>query len=294
MASSVLEPVRAEGAARCRPMLGTYVEIRITDQSSGANAESALETAFDAAFDAIAQCEKLMSFHDRRSELSRINRAAPGELIDVHPWTAQVLSQAIQLFELTDGVFDAGVGAQLVGWGMLPPPSAVYAGRNASLSDIECLPGQVRVLRRTCLDLGGIAKGFAVDRATDALHEQGVKHALINAGGDLRVLGDESHPIHVRNPQKPSMLIHLGELADGALATSAPYFSRQPSGQPGTEVCALIDAHSREPVLDVRSYTVIAPECWIADALTKVLVAGVSLEAACFSRYRAQAMILQG
>ena len=294
MASSVLEPVRAGGAARCRPMLGAYVEIRISDEGSGADADAVFEPAFDAAFEAIAQCERLMSFHDRSSELSRINRASSGEIIDVHPWTSKVLSMAIELFELTDGVFDAGVGAQLVGWGMLPPPSPVYAGRHASLSDIECLSGQVLVLRRTCLDLGGIAKGFAVDRAADALREHGVEHALINAGGDLRVLGDESHTIHVRNPQTPSVLIHLGELADGALATSAPYFSRQPSGQPGTEVCALIDAHSREPVLDVRSYTVIAPQCWIADALTKVLAAGVSPQAACFSRYQAQAMILQG
>ena len=294
MESRFLERVQAEGLARCRPMLGTYVEIRIAEKRDDAGASAVFEAAFDAAFAAIEQCEKLMSFHNRSSELSCINCAFAGEIINVHPWTLQVLARAIELFELTDGVFDAGVGAQLVGWGILPAPSPVYAGTNASLSDIECHSGHVRLKRRTCLDLGGIAKGFAVDRAADVLREQGVKHAIINAGGDMRVLGEVPHPIHVRHPRSPSVLVHLGELADGALATSAPYFSRQPSGQPGTEVSALIHAHSREPVLDVCSYTVIAPECWVADALTKVLAAGVPSDAVCFSRYRAEAVILQG
>ncbi len=293
---------QASDAARCRPLLGTLVEIRITvsegetavDAADATAAEAAIEAAIEAAFAAIAQCQRLMSFHDPASDLSRINRAIAGEIIDVHPWTAQVLAKAIEMCDLTDGVFDAGVGAQLVGWGLLPAPSPVYAGRNASLADIQCLPGRVQVVRRTCLDLGGIAKGFAVDRAADTLRERGVKRAIINAGGDLRVLGDQPHDIHVRHPASPSTLIRLGELADGALATSAPYFSRQCSGPAGTEVCALVDALRREPLLAARSYTVIAPECWVADALTKVLAAGVSPEAACFSHYRAQAVVLQG
>ncbi len=273
-------------------MLGTYVEIRIVQADSMTAPGAAFDAAFDAAFAAIAQCEALMSFHDHASELSKINRAGAGESVDVHPWTAQVLASAAALHDLTDGVFDAGVAAQLVGWGLLPAPSPVYAGRRASLCDIDCREGEVRILRRTCLDLGGIAKGFAVDRAADALRGRGVTHALINAGGDLRVLGEAPQPIYVRNPRSPSSLIHLGELADGALATSSPYFSAQPSGPAGSEVCALVDARSREPLIDARSYTVIAPECWIADALTKVLAAGVPGDAACFSHYGAQTIIL--
>lgn len=292
MASSVIEPASAEGVARCRPLLGTYVEIRVMDARCHAAADAACDAAFDAAFDAIALCEKLMNFHDHSSELSRINRAGPGAILEIHPWTAQVLLQAMTLFDLTEGVFDAGVAAQLVDWGMLPSPSPVPAGRYASLADIACLPGQVRILRRTCIDLGGIAKGFAVDRAADALRMHGVTNAIINAGGDLRVLGDEPHAIHVRDPRSPSMLVYLGELADGALATSSPYFSRQRAALTQSEVCALVDAGSRQPLLEARSYTVIAPECWVADALTKVLAAGVPAGAACFSHYRAQGLIL--
>lgn len=281
-------------------MLGTYVDIRIASSDTEALSDHVCETAFDAAFAAIAQCERLMSFHDHASELSRINRADGGEVIDVHPWTAQVLAHAVALFDLTHGTFDAGVGAQLVGWGLLPPASDVCPRRYASLADIECVPdpaggplrNAVRVLRRTCLDLGGIAKGFAVDRATDALRAQGVSNAIINAGGDLRVLGHEPHDIHVRDPRLPSTLIRVGELADGALATSSPYFSRQRFRQAASEVCALVDAHRREPLLDARSYTVIAPECWMADALTKVLAAGVPPGSPCFSHYRAQTLIL--
>lgn len=108
-------------------------------------------------------------------------------------------------------------------------------------------------------DLGGIAKGFAVDRATDALRERGVKNAIINAGGDLRVLGDMPHSVHVRHPGAPSKLVCIGELADGALATSSPYCSRQRIGVRDTEVCALVDSRSRAPLTEPRSYTVIAP-----------------------------------
>ena len=103
MESRFLERVQAEGLARCRPMLGTYVEIRIAEKPDDADASAVFEAAFDAAFAAIEQCEKLMSFHDRSSELSCINCAFAGEIIDVHPWTSQVLARAIELFELTEG-----------------------------------------------------------------------------------------------------------------------------------------------------------------------------------------------
>ena len=286
-------PAKFAGITRCRPLLGTYVEIGLPAEADAGADDSSAEQAIDAAFAAIALCAQRMSFHERSSDLSQINRAAEGVLVEVHPWTAQVLARAIELFELTDGVFDAGVGAQLVGWGMLPAPSPIYAGRRASLSDIECLAdGRIRIHRASCIDLGGIAKGFAVDRAIEALSAHGIEQAIVNAGGDLRVLGDHPHDIHVRHPASPSVLVHVGQLANGALATSAPYFSRQSSGFSGAEVCALVDAHSREPLLDTRSYTVIAPECCVADALTKVLAAGVSPDADCFRHYQAHAVVI--
>lgn len=270
-------------------MLGTYVEIRVDDDLPLA----VIDKAIDAAFDAVALCSQLMSFHDSASELSRINRALAAEVLSVHPWTARLLGMALEMFAVTGGVFDAGVGAQLVAWGLLPAPIGTASAAYASLSDIECLPGhRIRVLRPTCLDLGGIAKGYAVDRATEVLREQGISQALVNAGGDLRVLGDAAEDIHVRHPAAPATLIHLGQLSDGALASSAPYFSQQVSATDATQVCALVDALTRKPLLATRSYTVIAPECWVADALTKALAGGLPPESECFSRYDARPIIV--
>ena len=71
------------------------------------------------------------------------------------------------------------------------------------------------------LDLGGIAKGFAVDKAVEALKQCGATSGYVNAGGDLRVFGDVSQSIQIRNPGNSSELMSLGSLANGAIATSS-------------------------------------------------------------------------
>jgi thiamine biosynthesis lipoprotein len=237
---------------RCRPLLGTLVEITARGASP-----AVLATGLEAAFAAIAHAQSLLSFHDPSSELSRLNRDAARGAVRVDDWTLRVLALARRIHLVSDGGFDPVV------------PSPV--GAQATFTDVIFLSGnRVRFARPLRLDLGGIAKGFAVDRAIEALRAAAVPAALVNAGGDLRVFGDAGWPIVVRDPASLGRLRTLGTLREGALATSAVYFSRRRTPT-GRWTSAIINPRSHRPWLARVSVTVRAPDAATADALTKVL-----------------------
>jgi len=266
------------GFVRCRPALGTTVQVAVRD----ALPHAALLAAAEAAFAAVEAVERAMSFHRADSDLSRLNAAPAGALLAVDAGLVDVLRLARELHAMSDGVFDPGVGERLVAWDLLP---ARRAAPGASILDVEIVDAtHVRVLRPTCLDLGGIAKGHAVDRAIAALRDAGITQADVEAGGDLRVLGD-ARPVHVRLPGAQARLHLLGELGDGAIATSAPDL------QEGRAPSAFVDARTRTRVRDGRSFSVLAANCAVADALTKVLAIAGRLPAGA-ARWNAQGVVL--
>src|ERR1700730_18025263 len=99
---------------RARPLLGTFVEI----EAAGA-ARSELDAAIDAAFEAVARVHRLMSFHERDSDVSRLNREAFVRPVNVHAWTFQVLQVAVEMHRLTNGIFDITVAPALQTMGLL-------------------------------------------------------------------------------------------------------------------------------------------------------------------------------
>ena len=109
---------------RCKPLLGTYVEIS-TNDISPQNSESIANYAIDRAFDAIELVQKLMGFHNPDSELSKINQRSHLDILEVHEWTFKVLSAAKEIHTLSAGLFDCGVGAKLVEAGLLPQHEGV-------------------------------------------------------------------------------------------------------------------------------------------------------------------------
>jgi thiamine biosynthesis lipoprotein len=249
---------------RARPLLGTLVEISATGRP-----EPRLRAAVNQAFAAIEKVQRLMSYHEQDSDVSRLNRAAKRRPVRVHAWTRTVLRRSLQLHAATNGIFDIAVGPILERGGWLP----VFAfGSNdaGNTSDVVLLKcGRVRFRREIRIDLGGIAKGFAVDKAVEVLRRHGVVSAVVNAGGDLRVLGRRPELVHVRLPESPGQVQPLVTLRDSALATSAYYFSQR-----------TIDGVRRSPIFDPRtlqlsgkrlSVSVQAPKCWLADALCKVV-----------------------
>jgi thiamine biosynthesis lipoprotein len=214
-----------------------------------------------------------MSFHARDSDVSRLNRHAWRTALRVHPWTYAVLAEAQRVARASEGLFDVSVARVLVARGLLPAPRGVRVpDPRACYRDIRLLPGfRVRFHRPLLLDLGGIAKGFAVDRALQRLRSAGIDSALVNAGGDLRCFGPAAQRVHVRDPRAPWRLLPLAELRNGAIATSATYFSLR--RRAGRDVCAQVDPRGGRGV-PAGSVSVAARRCITADAWTKVLLLG--------------------
>jgi len=257
--------------------------------AAGANTQANTE-ALSRAFAAVERVQALMSVFEADSDIARLNRLPPGQTLQVHPWTAEVLALAEEIMLASDGLFDCGVAPRLADWGLLP--SDLKAPGASSLRHVQRLSDtSLRVQAPVRIDLGGIAKGFAVDQAVRALQDAGVRSGLVNAGGDLRVFGQTEAAIHLRHPTAPEQLHHAGQLRDGACATSATYFSRREHG--GQEVSALVHPHSGQALRTRASFTVVAPTCAVADALTKVLALSGNASHPCFLRYGAHPIILE-
>ena len=130
-----------------------------------------------------------MSFHDAQSDVSKMNCNAFARRVTVHRWTWRVLKAAQEFARESDGVFDVTVASLLTKWNYLPR-CGYRCDAKANWRDIVLEKNQaVRFRRKVIVDLGGIAKGFAVDRAVAVLRRTGASAGIVNAGGDLRVLG---------------------------------------------------------------------------------------------------------
>jgi thiamine biosynthesis lipoprotein len=269
---------------RCRPLLGTFVEV-----CACADSVPRATGALEAAFAAVERVQRRMSFHEPQSDVSCLNRWAAHGPVAVDPWTYRVLEAASGFRDASRGVFDVTVAPELQRWGYLPAAGHA-AGAGRPLRDpgaIELLPDRrVRFRRPVRIDLGGIAKGFAVDRAIEALRDAGAVAGRVNAGGDLRVFGASPTTVHVRHPGAPARVLPLAQLTDAALATSATYFARR--RWRGRQVSPIVDPRRGGPWLRNTSVSVRAPTCQVADALTKVLAI---LGARCVGVLRAHAAV---
>jgi len=275
----------AGSAQRAQPWLGTLVGI----EASGLPPR-ALSRAIDRAFRAVARVHGLMSFHEPDSELSRLNRHAHDGPVPVCGHLLRVLRAACRLSALTAGRFDVTVAPALVRWGYLPElPDSPNATGN--WRDIEFCPGgAVRFARPLLVDLGGIAKGYAVDLAIATLRRAGVPQACVNAGGDLRFYGHQPRQIGVRDPADPARIRLLPPLLQGAVATSCVADTRRRQGQ--TWHSPLMDPRNGRAVADAGSVTVLARCCLYADALTKPVAIDAAAAAPLLRRLRAQAVRL--
>ena len=265
---------------RAFPAMGTLVHI-------GAQGSSlkAVERSVETAQATIHRVERLMSFHSDDSEVTMLNREAGAGALEVEPWTYSVLRRALFFAKLSDGLFDISLARVLVNAGLLPDKGAPRHDAG-DWRDIVLLPGNRVAFRRPVLvDLGGIAKGFAIDLAVHALYRGGCATATVNAGGDLRRFGSSHAVIQVRTA---SAAVPLAELRCGAIATSAqnvPHLGRmaQPTGQ-------IADPRTRRLWGGTGRVSVAASTCVVADALTKVAaLAGPSCRPI-LARFGAQAV----
>ena len=243
-----------------RPAMGTLIHV----SAAGADADR-VQQAVDAALATAERVERLMSFHDPDSELSRLNRKAGRTPQTVHPWTWTVLRRALRVAEASGGLFDITVAPLLVREGLLPGTAETSLQCGAWQHIVLMADCRVFLARPMLLDLGGIAKGFAVDRAIHELRRGGCTQGAVNAGGDLRRFGPFPQPIHLR---RRDGLVQVAELRCGALATSAPHAVH--AGRLAQPLGSIFDPRTRRAWNGNGAVMVAAPSCVIADALTKV------------------------
>ena len=229
---------------RMRIEMGTWVAIEAR-AAAAARAREGLAAAFAAVTEVVA----LMSPERSGSDLERLNRARCGVAVPVHEHTWRVLAFAQRLNRLSKGIFDP----------CLP-------GKPGTVQDLELTWRQAPAV--TCqvplrLDLGGVAKGFAVDRAVKALRAAGCEAGLVNAGGDVRVFGTQAQTILLRGP-RGALQAHA--LSNGAVAVSDQDASQPPPGHRGYYA----RTGCRVPA---RRYSAVrAPDAMTADALTKCVL----------------------
>jgi len=235
---------------RARPLLGTLVEIGVPQGSAGA--------AVEAAFAAVQRVQERMSRFVAGSDVARFAALSVGRSLAIAPETADVLQAAAALQAASGGLFDITQGRAPHGWHC--------AGR--------------RLHKRAAMaafDLGGIAKGYAVDCAVQALQRGGCASGWVNAGGDLRAFGAIEVPVLLRD-EATGGLRPFARLGDGAFATSHLGAGRRSQAWAGGRG---VQAHA----------SVAAPLCLWADALTKVVAASGDARHPVLAHYGAQAWL---
>lgn len=265
---------RARLVRRTMPAMGTIVELAVVHRSP-----QYAEGAIDAALARIATVERVMTRFDARSDVGRANLSAAREAVLVTPGTATVIAAALEWAHASDGAFDPGIGEAIEVWDVehrhAPPPAGRFqrlAGRRLYRGlDLDPWQGHPAVrfsdpyIR---LDLGGIAKGYAVDQAVVTLRDWGITQAFVAAGGDLYAMGEADHggpwQVGVRDPRDPERVIATLPLSNGAVATSGDYFRY--FDYQGRRYHHLLDPATAAPRLTAEhSVSVAAATCMTAD-----------------------------
>lgn len=260
-----------------RALMGTDVGITVIHPEA-----TSASRAVDRAFNTMYRVEDLMSIRRDDSELSQLNRDGYREEMSLD--TLRVIQEAQTHSKLSGGAFDITVLPLLELWmdrvsnGQYPSTSEIRA--KLSLVDYRSIRVKDRAVQfdRTGMKitLEGLAKGYAVDKAVECLKGDGIKHALVNAGGDIRALGCLSNGspwrIAVRNPADKRQYITVIELEDKAVSTSGSYekaFSAE------AEASHIVDPKTGYPARKILSATIVAGRATDADALaTALFVAG--------------------
>ena len=263
---SVLSEVR-----RARPLLGTFVDVTAEGED-----EQKLHQAIGHAFAAVSLVHGLMNLLDPRSEIGGLYRSGAFSSFLVLPWTARVLRAAKKLSRASEGLFDVTAAQP-------------HGQKHGSWRDLIFLGKcRLRLRRPLAIDLGGIAKGFAVDCAVERLIACAVRSGVVNAGGDLRVFGPKLRSIHIRHPSQPERFGYVVRLRERSLATSALSYAQGA----GKTSLPYRNGRTHRLVASSASVSVHAAACMTADALTKVVFAAGGNAEHILRRHRAGSLLL--
>jgi len=255
-----------------RLLMDTIVNISI----GGAGGESA-RSAAALAFEEIARVEALLSSYRPESEISRLNAAGTSGPVQVSEEAFALLMRGEEIRAASGGAFDVTVGPMVELWafdegGRVPADEEIdtaLASVGGSLLEFDGAARTVRFLAPGMkIDLGAIGKGYAVDRAAEVLKAAGINSAIIDAGGDIRLLGSRPGKdfwrIRVKHPRKVSRPLVDLDLAETAIVTSGDYERFFMVGE--TRYHHILDPRTGMPARLCQSVTVVAPDTAGADA----------------------------
>ncbi len=264
-----------EWASRDEAIMGTAIRVELWCEE-----RATARAAIDAVMQEMHRIDASMSPYKPESELSRVNRDAAAGPVRIGDELFDLLARSIEFSEFSGGAFDityAAVG-HLYDYrrGITPSDEAIARARAAVGYRHLTLDRDARTVRFARagmrIDLGGFAKGYAVDNGAAILRRHGIAHGIVSAGGDSRIVGDRrGRPwtIGIRDPRRKGDVIALLPLEDAAISTSGDYercFERD-----GVRHHHLIDPATGRSPSAVRSVTVVAPDGLTSEALSKTV-----------------------
>ena len=256
------------------------------------------EKTFNDVFQEINRLDYLMSNYKKESVLSELNNNASAGPVDCNKELSNIIEQSIQYSEITEGAFDITIGPLMKKWGFFKKQGRIPGKeelesvlKSVSYKNIIIEEKAIKSLAKnpitvkkvsfkntgTQIDLGGIGKGYAVDRVTSVLKQNGINSALINFAGNIYTFGTppgkDSWVIGLQHPRESEGLLGTFEIKDKAVSTSGDYekfFTIE-----GKRYSHIIDPRTGNPVTGIVSVTIVTDNATRADALsTGVFVLG--------------------
>lgn len=275
-------PAQAEWYADARPMMGTEISVRLWHDDPG-KGRALVEQVFKEA----KRIDLLMSTYIDDSLISEINRVAADHPVAAGDELYSLIQRSLDISVLTGGAFDItydSVG-QHYDFRQRERPDEDTVASNLDLIDYQLIDlnranGTVEFgAQGVRINLGGIAKGYVVERGVNLLKVAGVQHAVVSAGGDSRLLGDrrgQPWMVGIRDPRVDGEVAMTLPLQEEAISTSGDY--ERFFDEDGVRYHHIISPSTGNPASGVHSATVFGPDAVITDALsTSVFIMGVDL-----------------
>ena len=267
-------PARAEWVERTVDgTMGTRIRVELW-----AEERTAGETAIDAVMREMERIDAAMSTYKPSSEISRVNAQAARAPLRISAELFDLLTTAVEYSRITDGAFDITYASVGFMYDFRRHRKPTEAQIEAALPAVNYRNLELDPRRHTVhfsrpgvrIDLGGIAKGYAVDRGIAILQQRGIRHALVSAGGDSRIIGDrfgKPWVVGIRHPDHKEQVIARIPLVDTAISTSGDY--ERYFDENGVRYHHIIDPATGHPASKVRSATILAPTATRTDGLSK-------------------------
>jgi thiamine biosynthesis lipoprotein len=266
---------------RAQMHMGTLVSI-----TAVADSEPGAQAAATAGFQEIKRLEKLLSTWIPDSELSRVNESAGLRPVAVSAETIDLIDRSMEISRLTEGGFNIAVGTAIEAWSVTERqriPDEAELGQLKPFVDWHQIEvdrsGRTIYLPRAGMriDVGGIGKGYAADRAVVAMRQAGAKAGVVALSGDIKAFGSlpgaRGFPVGIQHPRREGAVLAIIDLTDEAISTAGDYeryFERD-----GVRYHHILDPETLQPSRACQSVTVIAAEGTMADGLdTGVFVLG--------------------